>query len=110
MHSLRPTLIYGPSDTIFKPRLVITKGSEVAAHYEWTDQCQAHLFARDLAVHATQSVCIYEVDWRLSLPPPPGNSVNAEECDWVLISYRRPAVRCAKAPLRTRIAQPAGDQ
>ena len=110
MQSLRPTLVDRASDTIFKPRLVITKGFEVAAHYEWTKQCQAHLFARHLAVHATQSVCIYEVDWRLSLPPPPGTSVNAEECDWVLVSYRRQEVRCAEAPLPTRIAQPAGDQ
>lgn len=110
MQSLRSASVGRAPDTIFKPRLGITKGSEVAAHYEWTELCQAHLFARHLAVHATQSVCIYEVDWRLSLPPPPRTSVNLEEYDWVLESYRRSTVRCAKAPLRTRIAQPAGDQ
>lgn len=100
---------------IFTPRwginrCVINKGSEVAAHYEGTEPCQAPFFARHPAARTTHSVSIYEVNGRFSLPPPPGTSVDPEEDDWVLVSYRRSAVRCAKAPLLTRIAQPTGDR
>ncbi len=86
MHPPHPASALRAPENVFKPRLVVTKGPEVVAHFEWSDNHQAHLFARHLAIDQRLAICLYEVDWRLPLPPPAGTIVDPQDYDWELVS------------------------
>lgn len=82
--------VRSPED-LFKPRIVVIRGTEIAGRFEWNEKSQANALALQLAANEPHAIGLYEVDWRLPSPPPVGTLVDPDDYDWIQVAIWQPA-------------------